>query len=366
MTVAPRSDHLDYALRLHAELFAGGAPGLVWSPYSVATALGLVATGARGTTREELTGLLGADLPGHLAALDDAVTDGPELATTTGLWVRGDLPVESAFEGELRGRPNAAVHPADFAGSPEGVRAEVNAEVAKLTRGMITGLLRPGDVSARTRALLVNALWVYLRWSTPFEPERTAPGPFRTPAGERQVPMMRRTGSVPYAAAKGWRMVTLAGEHDLALDVLLPDEPTGGALTPDTLRRLYRAAKPAEVALALPRFELDWHAELSAPLGAAGVRTLFTDAADLSGVSAAPLRVDAVVHQARLRVDEKGAEGAAATAVVMRLASFVPQRPVVFTVDRPFTFVLRRRSAILFLGAVTDPEDPGPAADTAR
>ncbi|MFC7327367.1 serpin family protein [Marinactinospora rubrisoli] len=366
MTVAPRPDHLDFALRLHGELAgtaAAGGPGLVWSPYSVATALGLVATGARGGTRGELTGLLGADLPGHLAALDDAVADGPELATLTGLWVRRDLPVVDAFEAELRSRANSGVYPADFAGRPDGVRSEVNAEVAKLTRGMITGLLQPGDVTERTRALLVNALWVHLRWTTPFDPARTAPGPFHTPDGERPVPMMHRTGSMPYADAGGWRMVTLAGDHDLALDVLLPGGRgrDGGTLTPTVLRRLYRAAKPVEVDLTLPRFELTWHTELSRPLGSAGVRTLFSDDADLSGISSAPLRVDAVIHQARLRTDEKGAEGAAATAVVMRLASFVPKRPVDFTVDRPFTFVLRRRSAILFLGTVTDPRDPGPA-----
>ncbi|GAB2523266.1 hypothetical protein GCM10026982_57580 [Nocardiopsis aegyptia] len=36
------------------------------------------------------------------------------------------------------------------------------------------------------------------------------------------------------------------------------------------------------------------------------------------------------------------------------------------TVDRPFLFVLRRRGAVLFLGRVTDPEDPVAPAERER
>ncbi|GAA3758032.1 serpin B [Spinactinospora alkalitolerans] len=357
-----RPDHLAFALRLHGELTASGAADLVWSPYSVACAMGLVASGAAGGTRAELTRLLGSDLDAHLAALDDAVAAGPELATGTGLWVREDLPIEADFEARLRTRPDSAVHAADFEGDPEGVRRTVNAEIAKVTRGLIDELLAPGDVHPRVQALLANALWVRLRWQEPFKVAETAEHPFHAPSGTRRTPMMHRRGQLPYARRRGWQMVTLAGDHDLALDVLLPDDAARpAALEPATLSALHRAASSTDVELTLPRFELTHRSELSSVLAGTGVRTVFTDQADLSGISTRPLRVDEVIHQARLRVDEEGAEGAAATAVVMRLAAFVPQKPVVFTADRPFHFVLRRRGAILFLGVLAEPEDPGPA-----
>ncbi|CAM3897332.1 serpin family protein [Nocardiopsis rhodophaea] len=360
-SVSLRPDHLDFALRLHSELTASAAPsGFVWSPYSVASAMGLVATGTRGATHTELTDLLGRDLADHLAALDDAVSEGPELATTTGLWVRDDLSIRPEFEAALRGRPESSVHTADFPNDPEGVRTAVNSEVAKVTRGMIDELLLPGTVTTDTQALLLNALWVRLRWCKPFSPAATAPRRFHAPSGTREVPMMRSESSIPYAQAAGWRMVTLAGDHDLALDVLLPDR-ADAPLTPKALTQLYRKATPTTVDLSLPRFELTHRTELNSSLKAVGVRTVFTDDGDLGGISDRPLRIDQVIHQAVLRVDEKGAEGAAATAVMVALAAAIPNRPVVFTADRPFTVVLRRRSAILFLGVVADPRDPGPA-----
>ncbi|GAA3727992.1 serpin family protein [Salinactinospora qingdaonensis] len=361
-------DHLAFALRLHQRLILSDA-GMAWSPYSVASALGLLAMGARAATRLELTRLLTADADGedalasHMAALDDAVTAGPEMARASGLWLRAGLPLASDTERRLRERPEASIHVADFAGDPEGARHAVNAEVAKVTRGLIGELLSPGAVTSATQALLTTAVWVRLAWRHPFTVDSTTPRPFATPAGQRHVPTMHRRGQMEYAATAGWRMVTLAGDHDLALDVLLPDSPTDSAPPQEaTVRRLYRRSRVTEVELSLPRFEISHGSELVPALGDAGVTTLFSNDADLSGISPQRLRVDSVAHRCRLRVDEKGAEGAAATAVMM-LAGAVPNRkPVVFTVDRPFHFLLRRHGAILFLGTVTEPHDPGPAS----
>jgi len=359
------SDHVAFALRLHTALTASGpaaGPGTVWSPYSVACALGLLATGARGATRAEVAALLGGDLDGALAALDRAAADSPDLASRTVLWVRPDVPVRSAFAADLRRRPDSDVRAADFAGDPEGVRAAVNADVAATTRNMIRDLLAPGSVTPDLLSILVNALWVRARWVTEFDPARTFDRTFHSPGGAKKTAMMHHTGLMPHARADGWRMVTLHAHDETDVDVLLPPEDSPAA-EPDAalLTALYRDASPVRVELALPRFDLACHRELVPVLASSGVRTLFTDAADLSGVSPVPLRVDAVVHQARLRVDERGAEGAAATAVMALAAAVFPVRPVPFVVDRPFRVVVRRRGAILFLGSVADPQDPGPA-----
>lgn len=355
----PRSDHLDFALLLDSQL-SNSDSSSVWSPHSVAYALGTIATGARGGTRAELTRLLGTKLREHLAALDDAVAGGPELAADTGLWVRAELPLNPEFEAEMRQRPGSAVRTADFRNDAEGARRMINADVARATRGVITELLTTGTVTAATQALLVNALWVRLRWRHPFDPGKTAPAVFRSPSGNYRTPMMRYTGRLQHSHTAGWRMVTLSGEHELALDLLLPDDTTGSPLRLErgSLTALYERSSPTEVELTLPRFDVAQHAELSASLTNCGIRTVFSDQADLSGVSELPLRIDEVVHQARLWVDEHGAEGAAATGVAMQLAAVTRSKPVVFRADRPFRFVLRRRSSVLFLGTVAAPRDP--------
>ncbi|WP_017595354.1 serpin family protein [Nocardiopsis potens] len=355
--------HLEFASRLDA-LVSGDLPkealardgGHVWSPYSAAEALTLVSAGARGRTRAELDGVLGGGAGGHAAALRAAAEDAPGLRAAVSLRVRSGARVLPGFAAALAARPGASVRTADFAGDPEGVRREANAEVSAATGGLLPELLGPESVRPGTRALLLSALLVRLRWKHPFDPALTAPLPFRTPGGERSVPMMHRTAGVPYAEAAGWRMASLFGRGGFFLDVLLPDDPAAAVPAGADLDALYRAAGWRLVSIALPRFEAAHRTDLAGPLRAAGVRALFSPAAELDGITGEPLLVDSVVHQARLRVDEDGAEGAAATAVPAAPGSAV--RPLRFTADRPFCFVLRRGPAALFLGRVASPADP--------
>jgi serpin B len=366
VSTQPRTDHLEFAAALDRALTREGESH-VWSPHSVGTVLGLLATAAAERTRAELVGLLGEDLDGQLKALDEAVSGaaGLDLATLNGLYVPADLPVRDGFAAQVRSRGGAEVEGADFREDADGVRERVNAKVSDVTRGLVPRLLPFGSVRPDTRLLLVNALWVKMVWSDPFEVPATRERDFRTPGGRRRVPTMHRTGRMPYASAAGWSMVTLEGGHDLALDVLLPDTrpPALPPVTAEALSALYRGARPTRIDLALPRFAVDTDSALLEPLAALGVSELATDDARFDGISEEPLKVDALLHQSVLRADEKGAEGAAATAAVMVMAAGMPAPARRFTVDRPFVVVLRRRGSVLFLGRVTDPADPGPARD---
>ncbi|MFI6578211.1 serpin family protein [Nocardiopsis sp. NPDC050513] len=359
----PRTDHLAFAAALDRVLAAPDASH-VWSPHSVGTVLGLLASGAAGRTRDELELLLGRDVPVQLAALDAAVSAaaGLDLAALNGLYVPDDLRVRPAFAAQVRARPGVEVEGVGFARDPEGVRRRVNGRVSEVTRGLVPELLSAGSVHPDTRLLLVNALWVAMVWIEPFAAAATRGRTFHAPAGPREVPTMHRREDLAYAEAAGWRMVGLAGGHGLTLDVLLPDDPASAPPDAAALADLYRARRSREVELALPRFSVETEAALLAPLEELGVTRMAGDRARFDGISDEPLRVDSILHQAVLRVDEKGAEGAAATAAVMVMAATVSSPPVEFTVDRPFVFVLRRGEAILFLGRVADPVDPGAAS----
>jgi len=341
----------EFALNLHHRLAAEG--DLVWSPYSVASALGLTAAGARGRTYDELVQVLGA-APDELGLAEAAAIEDAEIAVANALWLREGMPIEEAYERTARRFPGASLHNADFAGDAEGARQAVNAEVAKVTRELIRDLLPAGSVDARTAAVIVNALYLKVAWQHAFATGDTAQVPFHGPSGRRRVPTMRRTGRMPYAEAGGWRMVTLAAGGGVVADVLLGD---GGAPSPATLRELYGAARPAKVGLSVPRFRVESEASLADPLRELGVTTAFGGDADFSGMTPARVCVDRIQHKAVLDVDEQGFEGAAATAVMMVLASMDMSSPVEFRVDRPFLVVVRHPAteAVYFLARVTEP-----------
>ncbi len=350
--------HVDFALALDRQLPATG--DLAWSPYSVASAIGLAAAGARGATRDELSAALapGGDLQELGRALRAAASPGEaEAAVANTLWARLGLQILDGYRQELLGWPGGGVELADFAGDPEGARRAINADVEKTTRGLIRELVKRGTIRSDVGAVVVNALYLKVAWRLPFPQEATGPEEFHAPAGTHPVPTMRLKERLAYAERDGWRMVTLPTAADVVVDVLLP--PDGGRLTADTLTRLSGAATTTLVDLALPRFRVTTELELNGPLRTLGMASAFLpNEADFSGITTDDrLYVSNVVHQTVLRVDEQGFEGAAATALVMRAVAMVVADPVPFRVDRPFLVLVRHRDTgvIYFLARVTDP-----------
>jgi serpin B len=92
-----------------------------------------------------------------------------------------------------------------------------------------------------------------------------------------------------------------------------------------------------EVALAMPKFEVESDFSLADMLTAMGMPVAFSTDADFSGMD--------------------GTEAAAATAVVVARMGLAQEAPIEMTVDHPFVFLIRdlETNTILFLGRVLDP-----------
>ncbi len=355
--------HLDFALALHHRLPVDG--NVPWSPYSVASALGVAAAGARGRTRDELVAALapGGDLETLGRHLVEAATPAEaEAAVANTLWLRTGWHVRPEYTQQLAGWPGGRVRVADFVGDPDGARVRINGDVADTTRGLIRDLLAPGTIHRETAAVIVNALYLKVAWLVPFPEHATTPALFTTPAGRREVPTMHLRETFMYAAVGGWRMVSLPTAGDVVVDVLLPDDlaPEAlGRLSAEVLTALHGALSPVKLDLAVPRFRVEAGAELTGRLAALGIQAAFDpEAADFSGLTDTErVWVEQVVHKTVLRVDEQGFEGAAATAMVMRAVGFDPSAPLPFHVDRPFVLVVRHRATGMryFLARVVDP-----------
>jgi len=111
--------------------------------------------------------------------------------------------------------------------------------------------------------------------------------------------------------------------------------------------------------ISIPKFEFDTKYSMNKNLINMGMPTAFGENADFSGMDGTrDLFISAVIHQAYVKVDEKGTEAAAATAVVMIATSIGPDAErTIFKADRPFIFLIQENETgnILFLGKVVDP-----------
>jgi serpin B len=393
-----------------ADLY-GRLPGqgnLVFSPASIATALRLVLLGARGETAAQIAAALHLDIPDGAAParqaaqelqavsaiLSDLAAGDLTLRAPNAMWVQSGLPLEPSFTAAVAAAAAVAVRDADFRQAAEQARQEINQFIAEQTAGKISDLLGPGVVSAATSLVLASAVYLKAAWAHPFpagathdavfylgpgQPDPRQPDPHQPgPGTQVTVPTMRLRARLRYLRGDGYQAVELpyAGAR-LGMVILLPDPASGpgsgdpadtgpGHLLAGGVVRdagpggLLARLAPRQVSLALPRFKVTSGFALRPVLAALGMPLAFTDEADFSGITAAQrLRIDEVVHQAYIDVNEAGTEAAAATAVVMTAAarSVHPEPPVEMIVDRPFRFAITdlRSGLPLFLGRVSDP-----------
>jgi serine protease inhibitor len=358
--------HLEFTVALQDALAPAG--NMVWSPFSVASALALVARGAAGTTKDELVAFLlgdkAAEVEDLIRLLDDAEhltepqrdQDSPVIAVANTLWADDRITIRPEFADALTNMASGSVRSAPFREDPERARENINDDVAETTRNLIPELLPAGVIKQDTVAALVNALYLKVAWVHRFEESATEPRSFHTPSGAKRVPTMFVSDSLGYARTSGWQVVALPAVGGVQATVLLPDGELP-EIDADTLETLLQAPKQRQVALRLPKLHLNLQAELTPALNSLGVRTVFTNDANLNGISDDPLAVQAVLHESVLKLDEQGLEGAAATAVMMRLLSFNREQPVEVLVDRPFLLLVRhvRSGAVYFSARVTDP-----------
>jgi len=355
------------------EQLSTAQPTLTLSPFSISDALAMTYAGARGQTASELAGALNITLPpaglfpawGALAgSLAHVNQPGAALSVANALYGQQGMAFQTAFLTLLARYYGAGVRTVDFEHAAAQAVSEINAWVSQQTNAKIPVLLSPGDVDARTRLVLVNAVYLNAKWAVPFTKENTAPAPFHAPGGTVNVATMNRIGRFGYRRHSGYAVLELPYRGGrLAFDVLLPDP---GRL-PALLHALARGGLPAAVSglqdqpvqVALPKLTLRTRFELAATLGALGMPVAFTDRADFSGIAGTPgdLRISNVIHEAYMRVDEAGTEAAAATAVGIATEAAPGPAPIQFRIDRPFVFVLRDTStgAILFTGTVSQP-----------
>ena len=394
------------------DLFAklAAAPGnIVFSPYSIGTAMAMTLSGARGDTEREMARVLRHTLPpgeidaanagvlamlagydkSTLLACPDAMhfngmtCEAPKPAT--GFCPNG-LPVGERCIADQQGPasaklkvasalmlPHGALVSADYAGLLNGMyRAEVlrdaalgavNGWVNRQTDGKIAQIL---DRIDPRDAMILNAIYFQAAWRKPFAGPISREDFSVSPTEKVKVAMMHRKERYAVVRRPGYRAIRLPYTVDtLAMVIVLPDEVAGttrlaGALGTRELAALLDALNVTkEVEVTLPRFQASFQADLKPLFRQAGMVGAFDPGrADFSGMTAQPrFAINDIKHRAVIDVTEWGTEGAAATVVSTRLSYVLAEAGEPFVVDRPFLFYVvdQASGAILFEGRVSDP-----------
>ena len=375
---------LAFALELYEQWGRRHAgQSFLFSPYALASALAMAATGARGETASELRRLL--RMFGSQARLDEAQHRLRELLNRPGvaappakgaktaaplrwfnrLWIQAGTPPEPAFAKALAAGYGAPLVLVDFAKNPRRARQAILKQFAAATAGRVPALLGPHALSRKSRLLLTSVL---LADATPRSEARTGPartGTFHLP-GCRQLtaPLLTwRDGIVSRAQLPAGEVIDLSiPDHPVSLTLFVPARVTGlpeleKRLGPERLREWMALLVPDLVSVRMPQLHLARSLRLDDVLSAMGLTTGFNRQADFTGIRARRrLSLSAVVHHARLDLHPSPPAGSASAQ-----GPAAPSEPGALLVDHPFLFALRHRptGAVLLLGRVIRPVDTG-------
>jgi len=361
-----------YGWNVASNLYDG--KNLAISPASLELAILMARAGASGATAEEMkTALSMSSLSDEeiLKACQQLMwrtnTNGMEAANS--LWMQKDYSFSDDYINTCIKNFMADAFAVNFLTDAAGATDAINQWASDKTHGKIPEM-NPSPLSTDTRLVLINALYFLGDWENPFKAEDTYNQTFRGSQEDADVSFMHSSGDMLYAETPAYQMISMPftgaeGESDspYSMAFILP---AGGqditAVMEDlAVNGFSSAAKDlstAKVELALPKFEFTFDATMLKTMESLGMKLAFSSTdADFSGMTGAAndLFISDILHKCYIRVDEKGAEAAAVTEVIMETTAMPVQEDVkIFTADRPFLFAIYDETdhSVLFLGAV--------------
>ena len=348
------------------DLLSAEASGknIMFSPTSLNFALGMIAEGAKGETKEILDDYLGTnDFAAYAKEYldkikaynteDESYGYQSKVKIADAVWVDNGLTLQEKFKNTVSDSFGAEVEAVDFSAA-EKTCDVINSWCDKNTEGLIPKIITPDLINDNTGLCLTNSLYFESGWSgEPWNVSDTEESfgkkektKYMTCIGDRYYENDKATAfGRDYANGLSFIGILPNDEGDFNLE----DLDIGGLLKSNP--------EYDEVDCKMPKLNFETSTVLNDMLSSLGLDNLFSSNADFSGIADQNVNVDTILQKTKLELDENGTKVAAVTAVTMEcMSAAVEKEPIIKTVEltRPFAFLIYDRSndEILFIGKV--------------
>ena len=348
------------------DLLSAEASGknIMFSPTSLNFALGMIAEGAKGETKEILDDYLGTnDFAAYAKEYldkikaynteDESYGYQSKVKIADAVWVDNGLTLQEKFKNTVSDSFGAEVEAVDFSAA-EKTCDVINSWCDKNTEGLIPKIITPDLINDNTGLCLTNSLYFESGWSgEPWNVSDTEESfgkkektKYMTCTGDRYYENDKATAfGRDYANGLSFIGILPNDEGDFNLE----DLDIGGLLKSNP--------EYDEVDCKMPKLNFETSTVLNDMLSSLGLDNLFSSNADFSGIADQNVNVDTILQKTKLELDENGTKAAAVTAVTMEcMSAAVEKEPIIKTVEltRPFAFLIYDRSndEILFIGKV--------------
>lgn len=360
-------------------------PNAVVSPASVAIALTMTGSGAKGETLKEFEKTLGSDIVGMQEFVEAYINDENSnsdsgISFANSVWLNNQknrLTVNPDFINICENKFDAKIFKEEFSGKT--TANKINKWISDETDEKIKNVLE--DVPDDAVAYLINTVLFEAEWLSAYTSRDVVPNSvFKTADGRNQsITMLKSTETVndisnfrlgkTEAVCKlyknGYRFVAMLPDEGVSIESALNSFSGNDFMNAVTKTN---TNENGEVLCGIkllnvyfPKFEFECRFKLSDTLKALGMTKSFSGAhADFTNMATSTrgnIFINEVFHNTYIKFDEKGTKAAASTAVEMfdEACMEAPQNTRTIMFDRPFVyFIVSPDGVPLFAGTVTD------------
>lgn len=304
-----------------------------YSPLSLYYALAMAGCGAEGETATQILKVLGAENQEELmeqcrklytwhtyreqwesARMKQYGADNynSKIQLANSLWISDWLEVKEDYQKTAAEQFFASSFGVDFESLETGER--ISGWIFKKTNEAIKPQITP---EKDTLLAIVNTLYFYGGWITPFEEGMTKTDEFTQEDGTKvSCPFLNRKESMgSFKRVDGYLVSCLYTNNNCQMVFLLPDEgKTVGEFleSPELLQEAMSMDEAMDkakwsrgiVTWKLPKFSFGSSFDLKQALQSMGTDRMFEETAEFGAISAQPLKVDSVIQETHIGVDE--------------------------------------------------------------
>ncbi|MCM1142576.1 MAG: hypothetical protein NC453_28735 [Muribaculum sp.] len=336
------------------------------SPLSAAIALSMTANSCDVLTENAILEMLGckdlnilSSVANQLIRYLSSPNNGIILELANSAYYKNDLNPSEAWETVLSSKLYSSVNPLDF-NNPSSI--DIINELCYInTHGKIPNFLNSLDSSIVV--LLLNSLYFYGAWDSPFNQKLTAKKDFHSKDyGIQNVDMLTKTSEFGYFDCDKYQLLSIPFRSGVTeMEILLPK----GGITAMELAKcvsyddIYYALNNKQdknITLTIPKFSISTSADITPVLNKLGLpESVNLDKMDISTIS--DEKLIKTMQKTETFIDEKGAELATATDVEIfdTLTGNDTNKTEVKTLifDKPFLcFFMNKKTGTVLLASV--------------
>lgn len=359
----------------------------IFSGYSVQTAFALLypATAAGSTVASEMAAGLVFDTDleyfyettrSHILAVADAFSKSSpqqniKLSLVNQIWIDRNYWANKDFTEILKQQFNAGVAALPLQNLPDLSVKSINRFVDHNTMGVVKDLLPAEAITPSTSVVLTNAIAMSADWDLPFDSTKTVTGDFLNADGSTtQTQFMMQTSAFDYYESARYQALSMnyvGGK--VAMLVVLPRSRSffsDFSFTFDAVefRTILTKLSKKIVGVRFPRFEFEWHGDVTEGLKARGIKKIFEEKINnlpnLLFKDHKPINpligLSAIHHKAKITVTEQSTQPGATSAITeILVGTNAVKQEFEFSVDHPALFFIYEKphGTILFGGQLT-------------